>query len=177
MKAAEQLTAGMATDAIIGTVTDDIESPEALQSQVESLRADLDLERDLRLRLAAEFDNYRRRVRNDQADRAEAGKREVLAEFVSISDDLDLALKNLEDSSGPFADALKLLHRRFLVALRSHGVISFESEGESFDPERHEAFAVVKDSGKGSGTVHEQLRKGYFWNDRLFRPAMVVVSQ
>jgi len=175
MQTTEQRGAAMPIETIISI--DEVESSDTLRNQVQDLRAELDVERDLRLRRAAEFDNYRRRVRDNQAELAEAGKREMLAEFVSMGDDLDLALKNLNESSGPVADALKLLHRRFQQVLQAHGVVPFESEGDSFDPERHEAFAVVNDSGRGSGTVHEELRKGYFWNDRLFRPAMVVVSQ
>jgi molecular chaperone GrpE len=55
--------------------------------------------------------------------------------------------------------------------------MAFESEGEIFDPERHEAFAVAGETASEPETVHEVLRKGYMWNGRLFRPALVVVAQ
>ena len=145
-------------------------------SEVERLREEMAIERDQRLRLAAEFDNYRRRVRREQANAADAGKREMLEELISMSDDLERALASLDGTTDAVAEVLKMTLRRFRSVLESQGVTGFDSEGEKFDPERHEAFDVATGVETESGIVHAELRRGYFWKDKLFRPALVVVA-
>ena len=148
-----------------------------IEDETEHLREELDAERDKYLRLAAEYKNYRRRTEQENAEAADKGKRELLIQLVSLADDLDLALAGLNESPEAVAEGLRMIHRRFRDILEANAVIAFESEGERFDPERHEAFAVVAAGERESGTVHEEMRRGYFWKDRLFRPALVVVEQ
>jgi molecular chaperone GrpE len=69
-----------------------------------------------------------------------------------------------------------LLQQRFDHLLEAHGVTAFESEGEVFDPEIHEAMTMIDgDDGEQSGTVYSEHRRGYFMNDKLLRPARVAV--
>lgn len=145
--------------------------------EIKRLREELSSERDARLRLAAEFDNYRRRTRQESAQAAEAGKRELLERLVSLADDLDLALANADGSPGAVAEGLRLIHKRFHTLLEADGVVPFESKGERFDPERHEAFDVVSGAENEPETVHTEMRRGYFWKDKLLRPALVVIAQ
>jgi molecular chaperone GrpE len=141
------------------------------------MREELEAERDKHLRLAAEYKNYRRRTEQANAEAADKGKRELLTQLVSLADDLDLALAGLNESPETVVQGVQMIHRHFRNILESNAVIAFESEGDKFDPERHEAFAVVAVGERESGTVHEEMRRGYFWKDRLFRPALVVVEQ
>lgn len=143
----------------------------------ERLREELEAERDKYLRLAAEYKNYRRRTEQENAGAADRGKRELLLHLVSLADDLDRALAGLNESPEAVAEGVRMIHRRFRDILEANSVIAFESEGEAFDPERHEAFAVVAAGEREAGIVHEQMRRGYFWKDKLFRPALVVVEQ
>jgi molecular chaperone GrpE len=150
----------------------------AVETELEALREELASERDARLRLAAEYDNYRRRTKREAAQAAEAGKRELLNRLISIADDLDLALANLSVSSeGPVAEGLRMIDRRFRETLEASGVVGFENRGEKFDPERHEAFDLISDADSEPETVQREIRRGYFWRGKLLRPALVVVAR
>lgn len=148
-----------------------------VEDETARLREELEAERDNRLRLAAEFDNYRRRVKRERLEAAGAGKRELLERLITIADDLDRALAKLDESPGAVAEGLRMIHRRFYEMLRANGVVEFESEGETFNPERHEAFDVIAAGETDSGKVQAEVRRGYFWNDKLLRPALVVVAR
>ena len=141
------------------------------------LREELEAERDKRLRLSAEYENYRRRTKKESAQAAEAGKRELLERLVSLADDLDLALANAGESPDAVAEGLRLTHRRFQNMLEANNVVPFESKGERFDTQRHEAFDVARGTASEPGTVYTEIRREYFWNDKLLRPALVVVAQ
>lgn len=142
-----------------------------------ALREELEAERETCLRLAAEYKNYRRRTEQERSGSADKGKRELLLQLVSLADDLDRALAGLDESPEGVADGVRMIHRRFRDILKANSVIAFESVGHTFDPERHEAYAVVEAGEREPGTVHEEMLRGYFWKDRLFRPALVVVGQ
>ena len=157
--------------------TDEVQIFNPVETELELLRTELDSERDAHLRLAAEFDNYRRRVRQESARAAEEGKRELLERLISLADDLDLALANAGESPDAVTEGLRMIHRQFRAMLEANGVAAFESEGEKFDPERHEAFDVINETNSDAGTVRKEIRRGYFWNGKLLRPALVVVAQ
>lgn len=142
------------------------------------LREELEVERDKRLRLAAEYENYRRRTMREQATAAEKGKRELLLRLVSLADDFELALANVDDASDErMVEGLQLIERRLKAVLEANDVVSFDSAGEIFNPELHEAFDVISDTGGESGRIHSEMRRGYFWSDKLLRPALVVVTR
>ena len=146
--------------------------------EVGRLREDLEAERDARLRLSAEYQNYRRRTEQEKVRAADEGKRELLTHLLSIADDGDLAEAQLDESPEAVAEGVRMIRRRVLEILGTNGVTAFESTGEQFDPERHEAFDVVTAlAEEESGIVHEEMRRGYLWNGRLLRPALVVVKQ
>jgi molecular chaperone GrpE len=147
------------------------------ETEIERLREELSSERDAHLRLAAEFDNYRRRTKRESEQTAEEGKRELLERLVSLADDLDLALANAEGAPDAVAEGLRLIHKRFHAMLEANNVVPFESKGEKFDPERHEAFDVVSGTENEPETVYTEIRRGYFWNGKLLRPALVLVAQ
>jgi len=148
------------------------------ETELGRLRKELASEREARLRLAAEYDNYRQRTKREMTEAAEAGKRELLERLVSITDDLDLALASLDESSeGAIVEGLRMIDRRFRQALEASGVVGFESKGEKFDPERHEAFDLISGTDSEPETVQREIRRGYFWNDKLLRPALVVVAR
>ena len=146
-------------------------------SEMEELLEELAGERNERLRLAAEFDNFRRRVRGVRDEASEEGKRYVLAQLLPICDDLDLATAHSDAEAGPVQQGLAVIRRRLDQVLESNAVVRLKSEGEIFDPERHEAFDVVEAADGMEGRVHKEVRAGYLWKDKLLRPALVVVSK
>lgn len=157
---------------------DEVNLFNSAEDETARLREELKAEREKRLRLAAEFENYRRRTKREQAEAADRGKRELLVRLVSLADDFDLALANLpDDSDEKIVQGLEMIGRRLKAVLDANNVVPFESAGAHFNPELHEAFDVISGAESDSGTVHSQLRRGYLWNDKLLRPALVVVNQ
>ena len=143
--------------------------------EIVRLMEELDTERERGLRMLAEFDNYRRRTRQEQALAEQNGKREVLLAFLDVMDDFDRALLHLGEAPDAVADGLRLIRQRFSDVLHSNGVTPFDSEGKPFDPTVHEAMTVIDSDGEESGTVYIEHRRGYFINGELLRPARVAV--
>ena len=153
----------------------DKDSPGVLD-EIARLEKQLAEEREQNLRTLAEFDNYRRRTRQELAGAQQAGKREVLLAFLDVMDDFDRALLHVGEASDAVVEGLRLIRQRFNDVLISNGVTAFESEGQSFDPMIHEAMSVIDaDEGRESGTVYAEERRGYLMNGELLRPARVVV--
>ncbi|MCW5961581.1 MAG: nucleotide exchange factor GrpE [Pyrinomonadaceae bacterium] len=157
---------------------DEVTVREPVDAEIESLREELDAEREKYLRLAAEYENYRRRTKREQAAAADMGKRELLERLISLADDFELALANVDDASDKrMIEGLEMIGRRLKAVLEANEVVPFKSTGEVFNPELHEAFDVVSDPSGKPGRINSELRCGYFWNDKLLRPALVVVNQ
>ena len=146
-----------------------------LDPEILRLTEELDTERERGLRMLAEFDNYRRRTRQEQALAEQNGKREVLLALLDVMDDFDRALLHVGEAPDAVADGLTLIRQRFSDVLHSNGVRPFDSEGEPFDPTVHEAMTVIDSDGDESGTVYAEDRRGYFINGELLRPARVAV--
>ena len=153
----------------------DKDSPGVLD-EIARLEKQLAEEREQNLRTLAEFDNYRRRTRQELAVAQQAEKREVLLAFLDVMDDFDRALLHVGEASDAVVEGLRLIRQRFNDVLISNGVTAFDSEGQSFDPMIHEAMSVIDaDEGRESGTVYAEERRGYLMNGELLRPARVVV--
>jgi molecular chaperone GrpE len=148
---------------------------EAVGREVERLQEELEAERERSLRILAEFDNYRRRVRREQAEAERAGKHEVILEILNVMDDFDRALAHADGTSDAVADGVRLIHQRLVWLLESNGVEPFVSKGRQFDPAVHEALAVAVSDEYESGTVLEEECRGYLWDGELLRPARVLV--
>src|SRR6476646_6575703 len=120
----------------------EVERQDSLDPEVVRLREELDTERERGLRLLAEFDNYRRRTRQEHALAEQNGKREVLLALLDVMDDFDRALLHLGEAPDAVADGLRLIRQRCSDVRHSNGVTPFDSEGKVFDPTVHEAMAV-----------------------------------
>lgn len=151
------------------------EGPTSGDPNFARLQEDLTTERERHLRLLAEFDNYRRRTKQERALAEDTGKREVLLALLDVKDDVDRALLHIRETSDAVADGLRLIQQRFNNLLEAHGVTAFESEGQVFDPEIHEAMTMIDSDGEQSGTVYSEHRRGYFMDGKLLRPARVAV--
>src|ERR1043165_3806691 len=147
----------------------------SVDPEIARLQEDLTSERERRLRLLAEFDNYRRRTKQERALAEETGKREVLLALLDVKDDVDRALLHIRETSDAVADGLRLIQQRFDNLLEAQGGTAFESEGQVFDPEIHEAITMIDGDGEQSGTVYSEHRRGYLINGKLLRPARVAV--
>ena len=153
----------------------EVERQDPLEPEAVRLKEELANERERGLRLLAEFDNYRRRTRQEQALTEQNGKREVLLALLEVMDDFDRALLHVGEAPDAVADGFRLIRQRLSDVLHANGVTPFDSEGEPFDPTVHEAMTVIDSDGEESGTVYTEHRRGYFINGELLRPARVAV--
>lgn len=129
------------------------------------------------LRLAAEFDNYKKRVARDISEAKELGKAELLRSMLHVVDEFDLMLAAAGKSADKdLAKGIGMLYANFTAVLKKSGLKEIETDG-MFDPYRHEIMMVRDGGGKKEGTILDVVKKGYTLNDRLLRPASVIVSK
>jgi molecular chaperone GrpE len=129
------------------------------------------------IRLAAEFENYKKRTRREWDLLKNQANADLLTEILGILDDLDRAFEHSGDSIEHFRDGIALIHSSLLDLLRLNGLKEIEALGEAFDPQYHEAVAEMHSDEVESGFVAEVVLKGYMLNDQVLRPARVVVSK
>jgi molecular chaperone GrpE len=146
-----------------------------------SLEARLDDARDKYLRLAADFENYKRRVRRERQELYNYANEALIKELLETVDNLERALEHAQQSteegdSKTLLEGVELTHRSLMQALDKVGVQVVSPEGAEFDPSVHEAIRQVPSDEHPTGSVVEVLQKGYLLKDRLLRPALVVVS-
>ena len=158
--------------------SDDDKSPGTEpEAEVERLKEELRHEHETLLRALADFDNYRRRVERDRASAARSGKRDVILSLLEVLDGFDRALNHIDDAPSSVAQGVQAIHRNLLGVLERHGVTRFDSLGEPFDPRFHDAIGTVDSDEVESGTVADELQRGYRWGDEVLRPARVRVAQ
>ncbi|MBM3681133.1 MAG: nucleotide exchange factor GrpE [Actinobacteria bacterium] len=127
-------------------------------------------------RLAAEFDNYKKRVAREHEELRERAAERLLHDLLPVLDDLERALAAFETSEKEaIADGVALVHRALWTLLEREGVAELDPSGEAFDPHRHEAL-LSQPSDQPEGTVIEVIQKGFLLGDRVLRPARVVVA-
>jgi molecular chaperone GrpE len=154
-----------------------------LQRQIEELEerlAKAEQERDEYLadlqRVAADFENYRKRVARDQQNLVARAHERLVKELLPVLDDLERALEAAtEHEEAKLEDGVRLVHRELKEALAKEGLVEIETNGK-FDPHKHEAL-LTQPSEEDEGAIIEVLQKGYRLGDRVLRPARVVISQ
>ena len=132
------------------------------------------------LRLAADFDNYKRRMAKEKADSIAYGNEELIREFLNVLDNLERALEHTQhkDDVKPIIDGVKLVQKQFMGTLEKFGVQGIDSsEGIEFDPMLHQAVDHAESDDVEPGLVLSEMLPGYTLKDRLLRPALVVVSK
>jgi molecular chaperone GrpE len=129
------------------------------------------------LRLAADLDNTKKRLAQSYARQAEQEKEQLLTDFLEVADNLERALAHANDpNAGSLMEGMQAIQRQFQQTLVKHGVRSFAAKGQPFDPERHEAISVTHQPGLPPETVVDVAQPGYTIDDKVLRPARVVVS-
>ena len=145
---------------------------------VAALRNERDALQDRLLRLAAEFDNYRKRVDRDRRDQSEAATISALEDLLPLIDDMERALEApVESGADVYRKGVELIHRQMVELLRKRGVKPIDAVGTDFDPRIHQAVMHEPSPDHRDGEVIEELRRGYVLGERLLRPAMVKVAK
>ncbi len=129
------------------------------------------------LRTAAEFDNFRKRAVKEKEDVQRFGIERLLKDFLPVMDNLERALDHAEQHEPrQVIEGVRLVQKLFESTLAKHGVVGFSALGKPFDPGLHEAL-MQQDSDEPAGTVVSEMARGYKLNERLVRPAAVVVAK
>jgi molecular chaperone GrpE len=129
------------------------------------------------LRLAADFENFRRRKNQELADRSRYASEDAARALLPVLDNLRRAVAHAsEGGAAEFVSGLDLVVREFETALEKLGVTPIETEGKPFDPALHEAIGGEESDSVDVDTVTTELQRGYRLHDRVLRPALVRIA-
>ena len=147
---------------------------EALAARVEEHKA----LNDKYLRLAAEFENYKRLMQRDQRDQIKFGNEQLLKELLPVIDNMERAIKAARENDGNSAlvEGVDLTLKQLAGVLTKFGVQPVETVGLAFDPSTHQAVAHIPSETVPSNHVVDEFQKGYRLHDRILRASMVSVS-
>lgn len=152
------------------------DSQERLQAELEQLQAAVAQMQEERLRERAELDNQRKRLARDVDMARKFANERLLGELLPVFDSLDAGLQAAGNESSPLRDGLELTFRQLLKVAADNGLQVVDPIGQPFDPDRHQAVSRQDGGAAPPDTVVQVFQKGYLLNDRLLRPAMVVVA-
>jgi molecular chaperone GrpE len=134
-------------------------------------------QRDSHLRLAADFENFKRRSRRDTEARAAAQKEAFMLELLPVIDNLERALAaGASRDSAQFHQGVEMTLKQLQQLLRQHGVESAEIVGQPFDPHQHEAISQACDPAQPDHAILEVVQRGYRKGPKILRPAKVMVN-
>jgi molecular chaperone GrpE len=158
-------------------------APATPEDRIAALQAERDEMKDRMLRIAAEFENWKKRARKEQSDAVAQARESVLKDVLEVADNLERAIGAQSQAGGngvvdgaAVVKGVNLVLRLFQQKLERYEVRPFEAAGQPFDPRVHEAISKVESANVPAGSVATELQKGYRVGERLLRPAMVSVS-
>jgi molecular chaperone GrpE len=175
-----QAAAAPAADAPVVDAAPQQPEPEAEQADpLEAAKQDVERYRNQMLRVAADFDNFRKRSRREIEDASRRSREELLRELLPVFDNLERAVSHSEQvpEARAVSDGVKMVLRLFHDTIGKLGVSRVKTLGEPFDPNVHEAIQQLASADHAPGTVMAEVLPGYAWDDRLVRAAMVVVAK
>lgn len=127
------------------------------------------------LRLAAEYDNYRKRTAKEKEATYDNAKADTIKPFLAVYDNLLRGAQQCEESD-PHRQGIEMICKQFLDVLAKLGVEEIPAEGETFDPQRHNAVMHVDDDSVGENTIVEVFQKGFMMGEKVLRFSMVKVA-
>jgi len=129
-------------------------------------------------RLQADFENYRKRSLREREDFLRFASEELIVQLLPIMDNFDRALSFGREKINGFWEGVEMIYKQFGDLLKTKGVTSVPALGEKFDPVKHEAVAWEETNEESEDNIiKKEIRKGYYLQDKVIRPAMVVVAQ
>ena len=145
--------------------------------KMEGLAKQLAEEHDQYLRLAAEYDNYRKRSQKEKDNLYTEIRSETVEEFLPVYDNLERGLAQFgAEDDDPHKKGLEMIFNQYKEALTRLGVTPIDCVGKEFDPERHNAVMHIEDESCGENTVVEVLQQGFMLGDKVLRFAIVKVA-
>jgi len=149
---------------------------EKSNDEIMDLQAKFDDINDKFLRLAAEYDNYRKRNQKDKLTIYRDSKACTVSEFLPIADSVEIAIKACKDMNSEYQKGLSLIQSQLQTILEKLNVTSFGEVNEVFDPNIHDAIAHIENSDLPENVIEEVFQKGYKIEDKIIRHAMVRVA-
>lgn len=150
---------------------------EILTRQLAECEAKLAEMRDTVLRERAELDNQRKRLQRDLEQARKFANEKLLADLLPVLDNLERGLALEGSDYAGLRGGVELTQRELVRVVEANGLKTVGMIGEAFDPEHHQAMAMVEAAGQGAGRIVAVMQKGYVLNERLLRPALVSVSK
>lgn len=163
-----------------GKQENDVDETAKLTAEIESLKEQIEKQKDDYLRLMAEYDNYRRRTLREKADLVKTGGEACMKAILPIIDDFERAIQAVDNSDNvqSLKEGVDLIYNKFKTYLDHNGVKEMETIGIDFDADKHEAIAQIPAmSPEQKGKIIDCTQKGYTLNDVVIRYPKVVVAQ
>lgn len=146
-----------------------------LKKQIETQKIQIDETEDRLKRIAAEFDNYKKRNAKERDGMYNSLIADIISGFLPIIDNLEKAVE-AETKDEEYKKGIELVLKQFKDVLSARGVTEIETVGKTFDPELHEAVSSVQDDTKEEKEIVQEYRKGYMIGNRVIRHSMVIVA-
>jgi len=157
-------------------VTTEVNSEiETLKAELEQSQKDVSENADRVKRLQADFDNFRRRTRQEKEELSTFVAQGLIKDLLPLLDNLERAISVETADETSLREGVSMIYKQFLAALEKNGLESIKAVGEKFDPNFHQAIMRVEDADKEDDIVAEELQKGYSVHGRVIRPSMVKV--
>ena len=154
------------------TVTFTVEEAE----KMEQMAQELESLKDQRLRLAAEYDNYRKRTAKEKEQIYSDARMDTVKEFLAVYDNLERAVSQGGDEDSPHKKGMEMIFHQFDEILSKMGVEKIDAVGKPFDPEKHSAVMHIEDETLGENTVAEVFQQGFTLGGKVLRFAVVKVA-
>ena len=142
--------------------------------KVKALQEKIDELTDKTVRQLAEFENFRNRTEKEKEAMFETGAKSVIEKILPVVDNFERGLATAPEGD-PFAEGMQMIYKQLLTELENLGVKPIDAKGKEFDPNLHNAVMQVENEELESGTVAEELQKGYMYRDSVVRHSMVSV--
>ncbi|QNL44352.1 nucleotide exchange factor GrpE [Oscillibacter hominis] len=144
--------------------------------QMELAAKQLEAAKDQYTRLAAEYDNYRKRTTREKETIYQDAKGDTIEKFLAVYDNLERALKTDDQSDSPHKKGMEMIFAQFKGILEAMGVTEIEALGQPFDPSRHNAVMHIDDESLGENVVADVFQAGFMLGDKVLRFATVRVA-
>ena len=150
-------------------------SLEELQQQIEKLEAQVKEKEDRALRLQADFDNFRRRTRQEKEELSAVVTQTILTDLLPLLDNFERAMAVETTDTENFQNGVEMIYKQLKETMEKNGLEAIETAGAKFDPNFHQAVMRVQNADLEDDTIAAELQKGYMVKGRVIRPSMVQV--
>ncbi len=158
------------------TASAEPEKEDAQDEQIKKLEAEISTQKDKYMRLAAEYENYRKRTANEKLSLYDDATAKAVTELLPVADSLQMALVNLKDADPEILKGIELVSTQLAKSFEKLKVEAYGEIGDTFDPNLHNAISKTESEELGENSLAAVFQKGYKIGDKVIRHAMVQVA-